>query len=237
MTGLRNTAAEPWSPEAFEAQLRAVATKRYHDSHPFNLRMHDGTLTPEELRRWVANRFYYQRAIPVKDAYILAKLPTAARRRQWIRRIHDHDGTEENPEAGIERWLRLGEAVGLDREALLADQGVLPGVRFAVDAYVNFCRHEPVLLAVASSLTELSAPGLMTVRIAAFEEHYPWVEADGLAYFQRRVGQGTRDGQEALAWVTEWAATRTQQEQALAALSFKCDVLWSLLDSIAAGSD
>ncbi|MCL8014892.1 pyrroloquinoline-quinone synthase PqqC [Streptomyces sp. AS02] len=214
--------------------MRAVTGQRYHSAHPFNLRMHAGELSQEELRRWVANRFYYQRNIPVKDALILAKLPSAGHRRQWIRRIHDHDGLRDG-EGGIERWLRLGEAVGLERTGLLADEGVLPGVRFAVDAYVEFCRSRPVLDAVASSLTELSAPDLMVTRIDAFERHYGWIEPAGLAYFRGRVPQGRRDGIEALGWVVEWAATRAEQERAVAALSFKCDVLWALLDAVDRG--
>jgi pyrroloquinoline-quinone synthase len=149
----------------------------------------------------------------------------------WLRRIQDHDGQEEG-EGGLERWLRLGEAAGLDRETLLSADTVLPGVRLAVDGYVNFCRLRSPLEAVAASLTELSAPDLMRGRIDAFERHYPWIEQDGLAYFRARVSQGRRDSAEALALVLDWARTRADQEQAVAALSFKCDVLWSLLDAV-----
>jgi pyrroloquinoline-quinone synthase len=222
---------EPWNTAEFEARLRAVGEERYHDRHPFNLRMHSGDLSPEELRRWIANRFHYQRHIPVKDALITSKLGTPALRRMWLRRIQDHDGLTEG-EGGIERWLRLGEAAGLDRETLLRADDVLPGVRLAVEGYVNFCRHRPPLEAVAASLTELSAPDLMRTRIAAFERHYPWIEADGLAYFRTRVDQGRRDSREALDLVLEWARTRDDQERAVAALRFKCDVLWSLLDAV-----
>nr|WP_252980993.1 pyrroloquinoline-quinone synthase PqqC [Streptomyces chartreusis] len=214
--------------------MRAVTAARYHDRHPFNLRMHKGELTPAELRRWIANRFHYQRHIPVKDALILAKLERPAPRRAWLRRIRDHDGTAEG-EGGIERWLRLGEVAGLDREELWDASRVLPGVRLAVDGYVNFCRLSPVAEAVAASLTELSAPDLMRTRIAAFETHYPWIDPAGLAYFRTRVGQGARDGEEALALVLERARTREQQERAVAALAFKCDVLWALLDAVDRG--
>ncbi|MFE7171378.1 pyrroloquinoline-quinone synthase PqqC [Streptomyces sp. NPDC057616] len=223
--------AEPWGAAEFEARLRAVGEERYHDRHPFNLRMHSGDLSREELRRWIANRFHYQRHIPVKDALITAKLETAALRRMWLRRIQDHDGQQEG-EGGIERWLRLGEAAGLDRGTLLGADNVLPGVRLAVDGYVNFCRLRPPLDAVAASLTELSAPDLMRTRIEAFERHYPWIEADGLAYFRTRVSQGRRDSREALDLVLGWARTRDEQERAVAALRFKCDVLWSLLDAV-----
>ncbi|OKK04337.1 pyrroloquinoline quinone biosynthesis protein PqqD [Streptomyces sp. CB03234] len=223
-----------WSREEFTARLRAVATDRYHDRHPFNVRMHDGTLTPAELRRWILNRFHYQRHIPVKDALVLAKLDTPALRRAWLRRIQDHDG-EKDGQGGIERWLRLGEAAGIDRARLTSGDGVLPGVRLAVDGYVNFCRLRPRLEAVAASLTELSAPTLMRTRIEAFETHYPWIDADGLAYFRDRIGQGGRDSAEALTLVLDWARTREEQERAVAALAFKCDVLWSLLDAVEAG--
>ncbi|TGA88721.1 pyrroloquinoline-quinone synthase PqqC [Streptomyces sp. MZ04] len=224
----------PWTPGEFTERLRAVSAERYHDRHPFNVRMHEGTLTREELRRWIVNRFHYQRYIPVKDALILAKFDDPALRRGWVRRIQDHDG-EKDGDGGIERWLRLGEAAGVGREVLLDVSSVLAGVRLAVDGYVNFCRLRPALDAVAASLTELSAPDLMRTRIDAFERHYPWIEADGLAYFRTRVEQGSRDGQEALGLVLEWARTRPEQERAVAALGFKCDVLWTLLDAVDRG--
>ncbi|MBM7171809.1 pyrroloquinoline-quinone synthase PqqC [Streptomyces sp. G44] len=223
--------ATSWTPDELTERLRAVSAARYHDRHPFNVRMHEGTLTPEELRRWITNRFHYQRHIPVKDALILAKFDDPALRRGWLRRIQDHDGEREGT-GGIERWLRLGEAAGIDRRQLLDASQVLTGVRLAVDGYVNFCRLRPALDAVAASLTELSAPGLMRTRIAAFERHYPWIDAAGLAYFRTRVGQGGRDGREALGLVLAWARTREEQERAVAALAFKCDVLWSLLDAV-----
>lgn len=221
----------PWSPDEFTDRLRAVPAERYHDRHPFNVRMHEGTLEPGELRRWIINRFHYQRHIPVKDALILAKFDDSALRRSWLRRIQDHDGLVEG-EGGIERWLRLGEAAGIDRARLRSGREVLPGVRLAVDGYVNFCRLGSPLEAVAASLTELAAPGIMRTRIKAFELHYRWIEADGLSYFRDRIGQGGRDSEEALALVIAWATTRREQEAAVAALRFKCDVLWSLLDAI-----
>jgi pyrroloquinoline-quinone synthase len=223
--------AELWSPAVFEARLRTVAQDRYHDCHPFNVRMHNGSLSPDELRRWITNRFHYQRHIPVKDALILANLDTPRVRRMWLRRIQDHDGRQEG-EGGLERWLRLGEAAGLDRGTLLHGQTVLPGVRLAVEGYVNFCRLRPPLEAVAASLTELAAPDLMRTRIQAFERHYRWIEPDGLAYFRGRVHQGRRDSSEALGLVLGWARTRDEQERALAALTFKCDILWALLDAV-----
>ncbi|AKJ09602.1 pyrroloquinoline quinone biosynthesis protein PqqC [Streptomyces incarnatus] len=223
-----------WPAAEFTGRLRAVTATRYHDRHPFNRRMHRGELTPAELRRWIAARFHYQRHIPVKDALILAKLGRPEERRAWLRRIHDQDGTDaDSPEGGgIERWLRLGEAAGLAREELWDASRVPPGVRFAVEAYVTFCRRRPVLDAVAASLTELSAPDLMRTRIAAFERHYPWIDPAGLAYFRTRVTQGARDAEQALALVLARARTREEQQRALAALEFKCEVLWTLLDAV-----
>ncbi|WP_283133176.1 pyrroloquinoline-quinone synthase PqqC [Rhizohabitans arisaemae] len=226
----------PWSPAEFGERLRAVPGERYHHLHPFNLRMHAGDLDRGEIRGWILNRFHYQRNIPIKDALILAKLEDRELRRMWIRRIHDHDGGPHVPGdpdgGGIERWLRLGEAAGLDRALLLSGYSVLPGVRFAVEAYVNFCRLRTTLEAVASSLTELFAPDIMRTRIDAFERHYRWIDGDGLRYFHTRIGQGRRDSGEALDLVRSWARTREEQERAVAALSFKCDVLWSLLDAV-----
>ncbi|WP_370150902.1 pyrroloquinoline-quinone synthase PqqC [Streptacidiphilus sp. EB129] len=221
----------PWTAGEFEHRLRDLVARRYHDRHPFNLRMHRGELSRAELRRWITNRFHYQRHIPVKDALILAKLDQPALRRAWLRRIQDHDG-RDGDDGGIERWLRLGEAAGLTRVELWSGSQVLPGVRFAVEAYVNLCRLRPVLDAVASSLTELAAPTIMADRIDAFEDHYPWVEPEGLAYFRRRIDQGHRDSTEALDLVLRWARTRSEQQRALDALSCKCDVLWSMLDAI-----
>ncbi|MGW7383234.1 pyrroloquinoline-quinone synthase PqqC [Streptomyces sp. NPDC054794] len=225
-------ALRPWGSAEFEQRLRGVAEERYHDRHPFNIRMHEGRLSPAQLRCWITNRFHYQRNIPVKDALITAKFDSPDLRRMWLRRIEDHDGREPG-EGGIERWLRLGEAAGLDRAALLSGADVRPGVRLAVDGYVNFCRLRSPLEAVAASLTELSAPDLMRRRIEAFERHYPWIDADGLAYFRARVRQGRRDSGEALRLVLRWARSGAEQERAVAALAFKCDVLWSLLDAVA----
>ncbi|ANP50629.1 pyrroloquinoline-quinone synthase [Streptomyces griseochromogenes] len=225
-------AAPVWPADEFTERLRAVTAARYHDRHPFNLRMHRGELTPDELRRWISARFHYQRHIPVKDALVLAGLDGPEERRSWLRRIQDHDGTADGGPGGIERWLRLGEAAGVTREELWDASRVPPGVRFAVEAYVTFCRRRPALEAVAASLTELSAPDLMRTRIAAFERHYPWIDPAGLAYFRTRVTQGARDGAEALALVLARARTRERQERAVAALTFKCEVLWALLDAV-----
>ncbi len=216
--------------ESFVAALRAQS-RRYHDQHPFHRKMNEGKLGPGQIRGWVANRFYYQANIPRKDAAIIANCPDRDVRRHWVQRILDHDGVGDS-EGGIEAWLRLAEAAGLTRPEMQDERHVLPGVRFAVDAYVNFARTRPWVEAVASSLTELFAPDLMAERLAAFERYYPWIDPAGLAYFRARLSQAPRDSQHALQVVTRHCRTPDQQAAAVAALSFKCDVLWSMLDAI-----
>jgi len=220
-----------WDQDTFAARLREVGTRRYHDMHPFHLLMNNGRLSAEAIRGWVANRFYYQRNIPIKDAAIVSNCPIREVRRVWLHRILDHDGAREG-EGGIEAWLRLAEACGMAREEILDGRHVLPGVRFAVDAYVNFARTKPWPVAVASSLTELFAPDLMAERLAAFEKHYSWVQPSGLEYFRRRVTQARVDSEEGLQLTLTYCNTEALQEEALRALSFKCDVLWSMLDAI-----
>ena len=221
------------SSEDFVAQLRAQGT-RYHNLHSFHRRMDAGSLSREELERWVYNRFYYQKCIPLKDAAILANCPEIEVRREWIQRIIDHDGTTEG-EGGIESWLRLGEALGVSREELESERGVLPGVRYAVDAYVTFARQRPWVEAVASSLTELFGPAAIRVRLEALERHYDWIDPAGLEYFRTRLVKAPRDAQYALDLVVERCRTREQQEAAVAALRFKTEMLWAQLDAIDRG--
>jgi pyrroloquinoline-quinone synthase len=219
--------------EAFLERLRAEGARRYHDEHPFHLAMHEGRLTPTQLRRWVLNRYYYQTRIPVKDALILAKSEDPAFRRLWIHRLHDHDGWDDD-EGGLARWWRLGDAVGVDREEMRSCRSVLPGVRFACDAYVSFVRDASLVEAVASSLTECFAPDLMSRRIAAWEAHYPWVDGAGLDYFRSRVPRARHDAAEAIAFVLEHAPTAELQDRCVAALVRKTQILWCLLDAVQA---
>jgi len=226
-----STQVAPLDPGRFTDELRALGMSRYHHEHPFHRAMNEGRLTPEQLRGWIANRFHYQRHIPQKDAAILSNCPLREVRRVWIHRLSDHDG-REGEEGGLEAWLKLAEAAGMNREELLLGRHVLPGVRFAVESYVTFARTEPWPIAMASSLTELFAPDLMRDRLAAFEQFYPWIPASGLEYFRSRVTQARRDSQEGLALVIEHCSTRELQERAVRALSFKCDLLWCLLDGV-----
>lgn len=204
---------------------------RYHIHHPYHQRMADGALDRAQIQGWVLNRFYYQVSIPRKDAAIMANCPDRAVRRQWIQRVLDHDGEGDDP-GGIEAWIRLGEATGLQREALTSLRHVLPGVRFAVDAYVSFARSAPWEEAVASSLTELFAPTIHRQRLAGWPSRYPWIASDGLQYFQKRVSQAGRDVEHGMALTLQRFDTRAKQLRALEVLQFKLDVLWTMLDAM-----
>ena len=221
----------PWSAAEFEQRLRDKG-RAYHIHHPFNVMLNSGRAEPEQIRGWVANRFYYQVSIPVKDAAILANCDDRAVRRNWVQRILDHDGYGDDP-GGIESWLRLAEAVGLRRDEVESFAQLLPGVRFAVDAYVNFARRAPWPEAVCSSLTELFAPEIHKQRLAGWPDHYPWIDRGGLHYFQSRVSLARRDVEFGLAVTLERFTTRAEQERALEILQFKLDVLWQMNDAMA----
>ncbi len=229
------TTAAAWNRIEFEAQLRERG-RSYHIHHPFNVMLNTGKATPEQIRGWVANRFYYQIAIPIKDAAVMSNCTDREVRRGWIQRILDHDGFEiggvKDP-GGIEAWLRLGEAVGLTREEIEDQRHLIPAVKFAVDAYVNFARRAPWQEAVCSSLTELFAPEIHKQRLATWPEHYAWIEPQGLAYFRNRVSQARRDVEQGLAVTLDHFATRALQERALEILQFKLDILWAMNDAMA----
>ena len=225
----------PWSRDEFERQLRDRG-RAYHIHHPFNRMLNEGRATPEQVRGWVANRFYYQISIPRKDAAILANCPDRAVRREWVQRILDHDGFDVGgvpDEGGIEAWLRLAEAVGLARDEVLDLRHVAPAMRFAVDAYVDFARRAPWQEAVCSSLTELFAPQIHRQRLEAWPEHYPWIAQAGLRYFRERVSRAGRDVEHGLAITLGWFDTRPLQERALEVLQLKLDILWAMNDAMA----
>src|SRR3989441_303460 len=226
--------AQPWSRDELVRRLRTVGEARYHIHHPFNQRMHRGELRREELQLWVANRFCYQQAIPIKDAAIMSNCPEPAVRRAWIQRIVDHDGRADG-EGGLEAWLRLAEAMGVERDTLLAGRWVLPGVRFAVEAYITFCRTRPWIEAVAASLTELFAPTIVSQRLSAILAHYKWIDPPRLAYLCAPLPHAPPDAGHPPALVTEPCPTPEPHERAVAALDFKGDVLWSLLDAVERG--
>lgn len=219
-----------WSREEFEKKLRDKGDL-YHIHHPLHIDMNSGRCTQKQIQGWVANRFYYQISIPVKDANILANCPDRDVRRHWVQRILDHDGYGGN-EGGIEAWLRLGEACGLSREEVLSQEHVLPGVRFAVDAYVNFARKASWQEAACSSLTELFAPTIHQKRLDTWPDHYPWIEPEGYQYFRNRLTEARRDVEQGLQITLDFFATREQQEHALNILQFKLDILWTMLDAM-----
>lgn len=221
---------QPLAADELAAALRTFSAS-YYASHPFHELMHEGRLTRRQLGGWVANRLAYQRAIPRKDAAILANCPESDVRREWLQRIVDHDGTEPGS-GGIEMWIRLGAALGVPRAEMDDERHVLPGVRFATEAYVTFCKTRPWMEGVAASLTELFAPDLMRKRIEAFPRHYPWVSQEALAYFRSRLTQAPRDSQQGLRLVLDRCTSVESQRRVFEALAFKLELLWVMIDSI-----
>lgn len=223
--------SEMLSPEAFEAALRRIGGERYHNLHPFHRMLHGGTCSKDQVRAWALNRYYYQAMIPVKDATILARMEDPALRREWRSRIIDHDGAQPG-DGGIARWLRLTQGLGLDEALVTSTRGILPATRFAVDAYVNFCRSRSLLEAIGSSLTELFSPKIIGERIEGMLAHYQFISTETMAYFTARPPQAKRDSDFALAYVIQHATTPDLQASVLAALEFKCNVLWAQLDAL-----
>ena len=216
--------------DELRARLHSVGEAQYHHRHPFHLRMHRGELSRGQLQAWALNRYYYQSRIPIKDALVLAKSDDPAFRRIWRKRILDHDG-DQSGYGGIEKWIQLAEATGLARDQVISCSGILPGVRYAVDAYLSLVQNGSLLVAVASSLTELFSRDLISLRMEMLREHYPYL-ANGLAYFEGRLTQAPEDAAFALDYVCTHASTREQQESAIAALTRKCEILWAQLDAI-----
>lgn len=234
MTVAMSPLALPWTRSEFEAELRAKGAS-YHIHHPFNIQMNAGQCSREQIRGWVANRFYYQWCIPLKDAAILSNCDDRETRRRWIARILDHDGYGDyanDSAGGIEAWTKLGEAVGISRHSLWSFEHLTPGVRFACDAYVNFARRAPWQEAICSSLTEMFAPQIHKDRLASWPAHYPWIDSVGLTYFRTRIPLAQRDVEHGLEVTLDYFQTREQQARALQILQFKLDILWTMLDAI-----
>ena len=219
------------SPDDLEDRLRTVGAKRYHDGHPFHHRLHSGRCSKDEVRAWALNRYYYQSRIPQKDATILARIQDPALRRAWRTRIIDHDGSAEG-EGGIAKWLVLTASLGFERDYVVSTRGILPGTRFAVDAYLTLVRERSLLEAIASSLTEMFSPRLITERVQGMLATYDFVSPETLAYFTARPEQAGRDVAVALAYVREHARTPETQAAVEAALLTKCDILWAMLDAL-----
>ena len=219
------------TPGEFEAALRAIGDERYHIHHPFHHLLHNGKLDRGQVQAWALNRYYYQASIPAKDASLLARLPTPELRREWRRRLEDHDGDGVKP-GGVERWLKLTDGLGLDRDYVTSLRGLLPATRFAVDAYVRFVREMSLLEAIASSLTEMFSPNIIQQRVSGMLRNYDFVSEETLSYFKPRLTQAPQDVDFALGYVKQHADTREKQEKCLAALRFKCDLLWAQLDAL-----
>ena len=219
------------TPEELEAALRQIGATRYHSLHPFHRLLHGGKLNKGQVQAWALNRYYYQSTIPLKDAVVISRFRDRKIRLEWRHRIEDHDG-EIGGEGGIERWLKLTEGLGLDTAYVESTEGILPATRFAVEAYVHFCRDRTPLEAIASSLTELFAPGIHEERISGMLQHYDFVNPDIMSYFKRRLTQAPRDANFALAYVREHAKTQEEREAVCNALIFKTNVLWVQLDAL-----
>ena len=219
---------KPWTRDEFEQQLRS-REKYYHINHDFHILMNEGGLDKEAVKGWVANRFYYQTTIPIKDAAIMSNCTDRDARRQWVQRIIEHDGIE-GEDGGIEAWLQLAEAVGLSREETLSYEHVLPGVKFAIDAYLNFAKNATWEEAASSSLTELFAPKIHQKRLDNWPDLYPWIDKKGYQYFRKRLTEARRDVQHGLDITLDYYKTREEQEYALTVLQFKLDILWTMLD-------
>ncbi|MDP4022268.1 pyrroloquinoline-quinone synthase PqqC [Methylobacterium sp. NEAU 140] len=226
-----DTAERLLSPEELEAALRDIGARRYHNLHPFHRLLHDGKLSKDQVRAWALNRYYYQAMIPVKDAAVLARMTDASLRRVWRQRIVDHDGDAPG-DGGIERWLKLAEGVGFDRDYVLSTRGILSATKFSVEAYVHFVAEKSLLEAIASSLTEMFSPTIISERVAGMLKNYDFITKETLAYFDKRLTQAPRDADFALDYVKQHATTPELQRQAMAALTFKCNVLWTQLDAL-----
>jgi pyrroloquinoline quinone biosynthesis protein D len=219
------------SPQELEARLMRVGAERYHNKHPFHTLMNSGRLSRGQLQAWALNRYYYQAIIPIKDSVILSRMTDAAMRRQWRQRIIDHDG-DNDQEGGIARWFALAEGLGLEHTYVASLKGILPATRFAVEAYVHFVREKSLLEAIASSLTEMFSPETISIRVSGMLKNYDYITPEILAYFEKRLSQAPRDANFALDYVKREATTPMLQQAAVNALTFKCDMLWSMLDAL-----
>jgi coenzyme PQQ biosynthesis protein C len=219
------------SPDELEAALRDIGAKRYHRLHPFHALLHGGKCSKGQVQAWALNRYYYQAMIPIKDASLIARCEDPAVRREWRSRLVDHEGEREG-DGGIARWLKLTDGLGLERNYVTSLRGILPGTRFAVEAYVNFVREKTLLEAIASSLTEMFSPVIISERMTGMLANYDFITRETLSYFDKRPPQAQRDADFALNFVKRDARTPEHQQAVLAALEFKCSVLWSMLDAL-----
>ena len=219
------------SPDELEDALRRIGAERYHNLHPFHKLLHGGKLNKGQVQAWALNRYCYQSCIPRKDAGLISRTDDPDLRRIWRQRLVDHDGDAPGS-GGIARWLALTDGLGLDRAYVASMAGALPATRFAVEAYVRFVAERSLLEAVASSLTEMFSPTIISERVAGMLAGYDFISRETLAYFNARLTQAPRDADFALDYVKREAHTPEQQQAVLAALEFKCGVLWAQLDAL-----
>ncbi|MFQ5935789.1 MAG: pyrroloquinoline-quinone synthase PqqC [Acidiferrobacterales bacterium] len=217
--------------QVLEERLRQIGAERYHHNHRFHRLMRDGELTKGQIQAWALNRYYYQSRIPIKDSVLMSRMVDTDLRRVWSQRVVDHDGTHEG-QGGISKWLHLCERLGLSRDYVLSEEGILPATKFAVDAYVTFVRERSLLEAIASSLTELFAPSIITERTSALLAQYDFVDEDALVYFNARLTDAPRDADFALDYVKIHATTPALRDAVCKALLFKTDMLWAQLDAL-----
>ena len=220
----------PWVRDEFKRHL-LTECERYHITHPLHKDMDEGKMNREQIQAWVANRFYYQINIPRKEAELLTNATSRDYRNKWIQQILHNDTHSDDP-GRTEAWLGLGDACELTQDEMWSHNQVLPGVKFAVDAYVNFAKRSSWQDAVCSSLTELFVPEIHQQQLSNWSEHYPWVKQEGVVHFQKRLSQGQCDVDKALAFTLDYFQTRRQQMHALEILNFKFDVLWGMLDAM-----
>lgn len=228
----RRDGEPPMSVADFEAAIRAIGPERYHDLHPFHHMLHGGKLNKGQVQAWALNRYCYQAAVPRKDAAFISRIHDRELRREWLHRVLDHDGNPPEEVGGIERWLILTDGLGLDRDYVISRRGALAATVFAVESYVTYVREQPLVVACASSLTELFAPKIHKERISGMLEGYDFIDDNVLAYFKRRLTQAPRDSDFALQYVLKNAKTRDEQEACIEAVRFKCNVLWVQLDAL-----
>lgn len=216
-----------WTKEEFKEQINKLSY-RYHINHPVDQYIMEGKATKEFIQSWVANRFYYQTIIPMKDATIISKCTDQKVRQEWVKNILDHD----LPNGGIDNWILLAEKVGINKQDLINFKHVLPGVKFACNEYINFVKSADWKLAIASCLTVVYADEIHTARINNWPNHYEWLDKDAYSYFRNRQNEAKHEKDVALNYVLEWFTKAEDQVKVLETIKLKQDILWSILDNL-----
>ncbi len=203
---------------------------RYFLNHPFMKLFYAGRLTNEQIRAWIVNRFYYQKQMPLKDSIILANCTDTAARKLWLQRLMKREGVG-GYRGDVEGWAMLAEAAGISRKTL-ENTEVLPGVRFAVDAYLNFVKTVSWVEGVAASLPELLAVNELPKRIEALRRHYGWIGREGVEFFIERLSYIKEDIELVLELLTTHIRNNIMLKKCFEAARYNCNVHWSMLDAI-----